>query len=104
MSGGYIGAVMIARAVAYFREMPGALWVLSLGWFVSALGFGIAIPFISIYFHAALGMSIAQIGLFFGVMAVVRSVFQILGGEIADRMDRRSLMIHTQIIRGVVNG
>lgn len=73
--------------------------MLSLGWFVSALGFGIAIPFISIYFHAALGLSITQIGLFFGVMALVRSVFQILGGEIADRMDRRSLMIHTQIIR-----
>ena len=101
LPGGYIGAVMIARAVAYFKEMPGALWVLSLGWFVSALGFGIAIPFISIYFNAALGLSITQIGLFFGVMAVVRSVFQILGGEIADRMDRRSLMIHTQIVRAL---
>jgi len=75
--------------------------VLSIGWFVSALGFGLAIPFISIYFHATLGLSITQIGLFFGVMAVVRSVFQILGGEIADRMDRRSLMIHTQIVRAV---
>jgi len=92
---------MITRAAAYFRGMPGGLWVLSVGWFVSALGFGIAIPFISIYFHSALGLSITQIGLFFGVMAVVRSVFQILGGEIADRMDRRSLMIHTQIIRAI---
>ena len=75
--------------------------MLSIGWFVSALGFGLAIPFISIYFHATLGLSITQIGLFFGVMAVVRSVFQILRGEIADRMDRRSLMIHTQIVRAV---
>ncbi|CAB5099465.1 hypothetical protein D3OALGB2SA_1737 [Olavius algarvensis associated proteobacterium Delta 3] len=99
--GGYIGPVMIARAGAYFRGMPGALWVLSFGWFVSALGFGIAIPFISIYFHGTLGLSITQIGLFFGVMAVVRSVFQILGGEIADRMERRSLMIHTQVIRAL---
>jgi len=99
--GGYIGPVMIARAAAYFRGMPGGLWVLSMGWFVSALGFGIAIPFISIYFHAILGLSITQIGLFFGVMAVVRSVFQILGGEIADRMNRRSLMVHTQIVRAL---
>ncbi|MCF8050185.1 MAG: MFS transporter [Desulfobacterales bacterium] len=90
---------MFDRIVSFFRQFPASFWVLSLGWFVSALGFGISIPFVSIYFHGALGLSLAQIGLFFGFLAVVRSFFQLLGGEISDRFDRRKAMIHYQWVR-----
>jgi len=85
----------------YIRQFNKNLWVLSLGWFVSALGFGISIPFISIYFHARLGLTIAQIGLFFGLMAVVRSIFQALGGEISDHIERRQILIFSQLLRAV---
>lgn len=90
---------MFFRIASFFRQFPPTFWVLSLGWFVSALGFGISIPFVSIYFHSSLGLSLSKIGLFFGFLAVVRSIFQLLGGEIADRFDRRTLMIHFQLIR-----
>lgn len=40
-----------------------------------------------------------QIGMFFGAMAVVRAVFQMLGGELSDRMSRRKLLVHAQVIR-----
>ena len=83
----------------YYNSYDRRLWVLSLGWFVSALGFAVSIPFIAIYFHAELGLSVTQIGLFFGVMAVVRSIFQILGGEVADRVERRAMLIYCQYIR-----
>ena len=39
--------------------------------------------------------------MFFGVMAVIRSVFQAIGGEISDRMDRRVILIQAQAIRSV---
>ncbi|MEW6673419.1 MAG: MFS transporter [Thermodesulfobacteriota bacterium] len=85
----------------YIRQFNKDLWVLSFGWFVSALGFGISIPFISIYFHSRLGLTITQIGLFFGFMAVVRSVFQAVGGEISDHIERRHILIFSQLFRAV---
>ena len=92
------------RIVTYLRQFPASFWVLCLGWFVSAFGFGVSIPFVSIYFHSTLGLSMAGIGLFFGFLAVVRSGFQLLGGEIADRMERRSLMILFQGARAAAFG
>jgi MFS family permease len=90
---------MIRRLSEFFGQFDRALWVLASGWFVGALGFAASIPFISIYFHNQLGMSTTEIGLFFGGMAVVRSVFQMVGGEMSDRIGRRGLLIHSQTIR-----
>jgi MFS family permease len=92
------------KIVAYFAQFEPRFWVLSFGWFASALGFSVSIPFISIYFHSHLGLSIFQIGLFFGALAVVRSVFQIIGGEASDRIDRRFLLIDSQMIRAISFG
>jgi MFS family permease len=90
---------MFSKAVTYARTYPVGFWLIAAGWFVSALGFGLSVPFVSIYFHSQLGLTVTQIGLFFGFMAVVRSAFQVFGGELADRLERRSLLIWFQIIR-----
>lgn len=87
------------RTFTYIRQFDRNLWILSLGWFVSALGFAASIPFVAIYFHAEFDMSVTEIGLFFGVLAVVRSVFQAVGGEVSDRMERRWLLISSQFFR-----
>ena len=90
---------MISRVTSYVRQFDRQLWILSLGWFVGALGFAASIPFISIYFHDRMGLSMTQIGLFFGAMAVVRAVFQVIGGELSDRFGRRGLLIYAQYAR-----
>ena len=87
------------RPAAYIRQFDRRLWVLSFGWFVSAMGFSISVPFIAIYFHSDLGLSAGQIGIFFGVLAVIRSGFQMAGGEVSDRIERRMLLVHSQWIR-----
>ncbi len=92
---------MIARFFNFTKKFDKNLWVLSAGWFVSALGFALSIPFISIYFNARLGLSITEVGIFFGVMAIVRAIFQGIGGEISDRIDRRSILIFAQGARSV---
>ena len=92
---------MIEKIVKFVNKYDRNLWALSFGWFVGALGFAVGIPFISIYFHSELGLSLSQIGLFFGFMALVRSLFQLVGGEIADRYERRQLLVYTQILRAV---
>ncbi|MFH1372573.1 MAG: MFS transporter [bacterium] len=90
------------KSAAYLRQFNRNLWILSLGWLVSAVGFAAAIPFIGIYFHSEFGMSITEIGIFFGVMAIVRSLFQAIGGEVSDRMQRRRLLILSQVARAAV--
>lgn len=85
--------------MAFFREFDSRLWVLVAGWFVAALGFAASIPFLSIYFHGELGLSASQIGLFFAGQAIVRAIFQAIGGELSDRLGRRGLVIHSQTIR-----
>ena len=92
---------MLRRVVEYCRQFGSDIWVLSIGWFVGALGFAASIPFIAIYFHDHLGLSTTQIGLFFGGMAIVRSAFQAIGGEISDRTRRKTLLVYAQILRAV---
>ncbi len=90
---------MVKRLTDYFRQYDHNLWVLSTGWFTSSLGFAASMPFVSIYFYSEFGMSMTQIGLFFGVMAVFRSVFQAVGGELSDRIERRWLLVYSQYAR-----
>jgi MFS family permease len=76
-------------------------WILSLGWFIAALGFAISIPFLALYFSSELGLTKSQIGLFFVGIAVVRAASQIIGGEISDRVGRYGLILHSQSVRSV---
>ena len=92
---------MLHRTFQFLRQFDRNLWVLSMGWFVGALGFSASMPFVSIYFHAEYGMSITEIGVFFGALAIVRSAFQLFGGEISDRVSRKSMLVHTQLWRGL---
>lgn len=86
----------------YFRKFDYRLWILAGGWVASAVGFSLAIPFVALYFHSELGLSLTNIGLFFGVAAIVRAIFQALGGELSDRLGRYHLMVFAQAIRSLI--
>ncbi len=85
----------------YLPDVGRDVWILALGWFVSAMGFAASMPFISIYFSQTYGMSIGAIGLYFGALAVIRAGFQLLGGEFSDRIQRKSLLVHVQLWRAL---
>nr|MBN2277045.1 MFS transporter [candidate division Zixibacteria bacterium] len=87
--------------LTYLKQFDRRLWVLAIGWIASSVGFSISIPFLSLYFHSTLGMSLTHIGLFFGFTAIIRSVFQSIGGELSDRFGRYHQMVYSQIIRSI---
>ncbi len=93
---------MVNRALRFLRRFEKDLWLLSVGWFVSALGFSVSIPFVAIYFQIEYGLSITRIGLFFGALALVRSLFQAAGGELSDRLGRKPVLIYSQYSRSAV--
>jgi MFS family permease len=78
--------------IAYLRKFDPRLSVLALGWLVSAIGFSLSIPFLSLYFHSELGLSLTSVGLFFGLTAIIRALFQAIGGELSDRFGRYYVM------------
>lgn len=88
--------------LAYFKKYDHRLWILCGGWVASSVGFSLSIPFVSLYFHSELGMSLTSIGLFLGVAAIIRAAAQGLGGELSDRFGRYPLMVHSQIVRSLL--
>ena len=90
---------MVRRVAQYIGQFERGLWILSLGWLISAMGFALSIPFIAIYFSREFGWSTFDIGLYFGGLAVVRSVFQAAGGEVSDRISRLRVLVDSQFLR-----
>ncbi|MCF7805138.1 MAG: MFS transporter [Candidatus Marinimicrobia bacterium] len=66
------------------------------------MGFAMVVPFISIYFHLELGVSMTVVGSFFFITAIIRAGSQIIAGNLSDSIGRRGIMIFAQIVRGIV--
>ncbi len=87
--------------LASLKRIDSRLWILIIGWFTSSVGFSLSIPFISIYFHSELKLSLAEIGIFFGVAGIVRSISHSFGGELSDRIGRYHIMVAAQLLRSI---
>ncbi|MEZ5359388.1 MAG: MFS transporter [Candidatus Zixiibacteriota bacterium] len=85
--------------VRQFIGFDKRIYLLGFGWLVTSIGFAMVIPFLSIYFHTELGMSMSAIGLFFGVTAVLRAVPQPMAGWLSDRFGRVRIMGWSQVLR-----
>ncbi len=59
-------------------------------------------PFLSIYLHNELGISMTIVGMVLLISAVVGALGQIVGGELADIMGRRKIMIMAMAARCVM--
>jgi MFS family permease len=77
------------------------MYILSLGWLVTAAGFAMVIPFMSIYFHQELNISMSAIGLFFGFGAILRAVPQPFAGWLSDRIGRVPIMGWSLVLRAI---
>lgn len=68
-------------------------WHLLLVQLIVAIGFGAAMPFVSLYLHTQLDVSMTIVGTIMLVTALVATVGRLAGGEIADRVGRRPLLL-----------
>ncbi len=78
------------------------LWVLFGGRMISATGFSIVMPFLSIFLYTQMGVPMTVVGMVFLGTAVAGAVGQIMGGEMADRLGRRPVMWVSMAFRGVI--
>ena len=83
------------------RTYPRSLWVLFAGTFVYCAGSGLAFPLEGIYLRTHLHASWFTIAILFGLLGVLASPFQIVGGAVTDRVGRRPTMV-IAAISGIV--
>src|SRR4051794_6098811 len=73
-------------------DLPPSFWYLWLGTLVNRLG-GFAAPFLILYLTARLGMTPASAALLVSVLGAGSFIAQLTGGELADRLGRRPVMM-----------
>ncbi|MCK5828278.1 MFS transporter [Candidatus Bipolaricaulota bacterium] len=90
------------RLFSIARKYDRRFWMLVLIQLIVAVGFGAAMPFVSLYMHTQLNVSMTLVGTIMLASALVASGGRIAGGEIADRMGRRPLVLAGMAARVVV--
>ncbi len=78
------------------------LWVLTAGWFINALGFSMAYPFLAMYLKSERGFSPMQVGLVFPAVGLAAIVGMFVAGKLVDTIGRRRLMIASPAIRACI--
>src|SRR3954466_3674948 len=73
-------------------DLPSTFWYLWMGTVVNRLG-GFAVPFLMLYLTARLGMPPAAAALLVSVLGAGSFFAQLSGGELADRLGRRPVMM-----------
>jgi len=91
----------IGRVQNWFDQFPRPFWVLFFGSIVNALGAGLIFPFLSIYLRQRLGIPLTTVGLIFTTWSLAAFPAQLVGGELADRLGRRSMMVFSLVAGGL---
>ena len=88
---------MIKRQLAALRsiyhEYPQPFWYLMGATFIDALGGALLFPFFTLYVTAKFNIGLSQVGLIFGGLTVANVIGSMLGGGLADRFGRKSMVI-----------
>ena len=75
--------IVILRVCSTVREYPRQFWVLFVNELINAAGAGLVFPFISLYLSRRLNFSMTDVGMFFGLYAIVSTFSQLAGGSLA---------------------
>ncbi|KPJ61208.1 MAG: hypothetical protein AMJ46_02570 [Latescibacteria bacterium DG_63] len=69
---------------------------------ITALGFSVVFPFLSIYFHNVMKIPMTTIGTVFLMGILSGAVAELVGGELADRFGRKIVMVSALAMRACV--
>jgi MFS family permease len=83
---------MRSRLSIYGRDLPPSFWFLWFGTVINRLG-GFAVPFLMLYLTSRIGITPATAALMVSVLGAGSFFAQLSGGELADRLGRRPVMM-----------
>ena len=88
----------LERTRDVYNEYPRAFWTYNIIVFIDRLGGFMLYPFFALYLTQKYGIGMATVGLLFAVFSVSGMVGSALGGAIADRMGRKTVIIFSLIL------
>jgi MFS family permease len=93
-----------------YKEFPGQFWVLVGASFIDRLGGAMLFPFFTLYMTSKFGISMTQVGIFFGLFAISSVVGSMIGGALTDRFGRKGMLLFgltmsalSAILMGITN-
>ncbi len=84
---------LLERTRRIYHEYPSAFWVYNLIVFIDRLGGFMLYPFFALYLTQRYGIGMSTVGIIFGIFSISGMIGSALGGAIADRMGRKTVII-----------
>ncbi|MEW5871096.1 MAG: MFS transporter [Chloroflexota bacterium] len=89
---------MFAKARKIYHEFPRTFWVLVGATFIDQIGAALIFPFFSLYITQKFNVGMLQVGELFGIFTVTGMLGSFVGGGMADRFGRRTVVIFGLVI------
>jgi len=69
---------------------------------ITALGFSVVFPFLSIYLHNVMHISMTAIGTLFLASSLAGALSAVVGGELSDKFGRKRVMVFSLVFRAII--
>ncbi|MBI4788021.1 MAG: MFS transporter [Chloroflexi bacterium] len=93
---------MSNRLQALWNEFPRQFWILFGGTLINSLGNGMVFPFMTLYLHEQLNLSLTLVGFALTLWAGSGVAGQLIGGSLSDQFGRRKLMLFSLISSAIL--
>jgi len=94
---------MFTKIKSVYREYPDAFKVLVLATFIDRLGAFILFPFYSLYITEHFGVGMIEVGILFSIFSAGNIFGSTIGGALADKYGRRSMILLGLVVSGISN-
>ncbi len=91
---------MFSKVKLTITEYPNTFKVLTLATFIDMLGRFLLYPFFALYITTRFGVGMTQVGLLFAILSAGNIFGGLIGGALADKYGRRSLILFGLIVSG----
>jgi len=89
---------LLARTRKVYNEYPRAFWTYNIIVFIDRLGGFMLYPFFALYLTQKFDIGMSTVGIIFAVFSVTGMVGSALGGALADRMGRKTVIIASLVL------
>ena len=93
---------LLERTKKIYHEYPSAFWTYNLVVFIDRLGGFMLYPFFALYLTQKYDIGMSTVGILFAVFSVSGMVGSALGGAVADRMGRKTVIIFSLLLSSLI--
>jgi MFS family permease len=93
--------VFIKKVQGIYQEFPGTFWTLMGATFIDGLGGALLFPFFALYVTQKFGVGMTEVGILFGIFAVMNFIGSLIGGAVTDKLGRRWMILFGLVMSGL---